>query len=220
MSSDNSTWSYEELQTPTTPTDYQTASRSFLDEMKGLLLSTDWNKESKTDGTTMESRSVPGSNVQMTKCTRTFNGVDKFGDFTDELYDSTLANKQRIYVDMLENKILHDAGDDGHVVLSQFKAPFPTAKREFVMLKSREVLDDGSHLITSCSINHEQAPFSSGFVRGAAKTGMLISPLYDADKIRVTKIDYVDPKGWIPSFILNWVKGKSIENINKMQGFL
>ena len=220
MSANNSTWSYVELQTPKTVDEIQKTSRYFLDKMKRLLLSVGWNKESNTNGTTMESRSISNSNVLMTRCTRTFDGVAKFDDFTDELFDSSLEKKQKIYVDMLENKVLQDIDDNNHIVLSRFKAPFPTSRREFVMLKSREVLEDGSHLITSCSINYEGTPFSTGFVRGAAMTGMLVTPLLDENKIKVVKIDYVDPKGWIPAFVLNWVKGKSIENINKMQGYL
>jgi hypothetical protein len=208
------------LQTPITFAEFRKAGESFLAEMKRLLLSTDWNRETETAGTTLESRSMPNSNVQMIRYTRTFDDVGKFHDFVEELYDSSLEKKQEIYVDMLENKMLHHVDDNNHVVLSQFKAPFPTTNREFVMLKSRDVLDDGSHLITSRSINFAEVPFSSGFVRGAGKTGMLITPLHTEDKIRVTKIDYVNPKGWIPSFILNWVKGKSIENIDKMEGYL
>lgn len=220
MATDNEIWSYSELQTPKTPQEFQETRKSFLEEMKNLVLSKDWKMESETDGTVMESHSNPGSNIHMTRCTRTFDDVSKFENFADQLFDSSLEKKQAIYEDMLENKELKHIDDKNHVVFSQFKAPFPTWKREFVMLKSREVEKDGSHLITSCSINYEDSPFSKGFVRGVAKTAMLVTPLKEENKIRVIKVDYVDPKGWIPIWLLNSLKGKSINNINKMQGYL
>lgn len=215
-----SDWYYKELKTPGTQKEFEQVAKNFSSEMARLLVSNSWDKEDEQNGTVMETHSIPESNILMTRCTRTFDDVSKFDKFSDDLLDSSLAKKQKIYPDMLENKVVREINNNTHVVLSQFKAPFPTGKREFVMLKFREVLENGSHVITSCSINFESVPFSSGFTRGIAKTAMLVTPLNEENKIKVVKIDFVDPKGWIPAFVLNWVKGKSIDAINKMQGYL
>lgn len=192
---------------------------TFMGEMANLINTTDgWKIVSETNGVKLEARSVEGSDIEMTRCTKVFDNLDKFETFVQNQFSSDLGVKQKAYVDMVESDIIQEINENNHVTHTKFNGPTMVAARDFVMLKSRQVQSDGSHLITACSIDSSE-PVFKGCVRGEAKTGMLITPLHGENKIKVVKVDHVRPKGWIPPFVLNWLKGKSVDNVNKMEMF-
>ncbi len=166
---------------------------------------------------------MDGSSIKVLRCTKYFdnvNGLNKFDQFVDQLFDSSFETRKKICEDLIENIVIDEIDENNQVVLSKFKAPGKFTPREFLVLKSRMICDDGSHLIIFCSINRKRTPFSEGYIRGVGNTGILVTPLYDQNKIKVTKVDHIDPRGKVPSFVLNTLKKKSVENLNKMEHYL
>jgi hypothetical protein len=227
MKQNSQNWSYDTLYTPKNDKDSKNFGEKVLKEMLTMINSNGWEVFSRTDKVLLEETSVKDSNISAVKGTIVFTNKNKsFEYFVNSLYSSLFVEKKKIYDELISNKAIRIIDENNVIVHSQFAAPsgiiaglIPIAPREFVVLKSRQVLEDGSYLITAHSINYYLIPFSKGFVRGVVKTGMLITQLGD-NKIRVIKVDHLDPKGWIPSAVINFIKAKSRFRLIGMMTYL
>jgi len=214
-------WKYDDVSTPMSAADYESLRTSTL---KTVLHWTDSNKNWEhfgvVDGVTLESKHVRNSGVTATRGTMVFKGTN-FNQFVESLYESSDESKKKIFEDMEANKVVKNLDANNMIVHSQFRAPPTISWREFVVLKSRQVLDDGRHVITAVSINDKSVPFSDGYVRGVAISGMIVTPPKDGNNlIKVVKVEHVDPKGWLPFALINMLKGKVGKTLAKMPVYL
>ena len=212
-------WQYDDIPTPKTPPEFDNLRNETLEAILMLADADDWTHFSIVDGVTLESKHIPETNITATRGTMTFKG--NFNTFVDNLFESSDASKKKIFEDMVLNTVVRTIDDNNMVVHSQFRAPPTVSWREFVVLKSRMVLDDGRHVITAVSINDETVPFSKGYVRGVAISGMIVTPPKEGDNmIKIVKVEHVDPKGWLPIALINMMKGKVGKTLAKMPIYL
>lgn len=208
-------WAHDELMTPTTNDDFLELGKQSVIEKSNWFNSTNWTFFQEVDGVVLEEQPMVGSNISTIKGTVVLNGSD-LNKLSNNLFCSTYEITKKTYDELINSTEVLRINDNNMVTHSQFQSPFGVTNREFVSLKTRVVLENGDHLITTHSINYEPIPFSYGFVRGVVKSGILISKLND-NKLKVTKIEHVDPKGWIPSTVINMFKSKVGNRLNGMQ---
>lgn len=218
-SNNNGQWKYDELPTPLKPEDYAKIRELTIKRTLNWVDSNDnWSFFSTVDGVTLESRPVSNSSITVTRGTMTFKCND-FNKFVDHLFESSDESKKKIFEDMEANKIVKELDKDNMIVHSQFRAPPTVSWREFVVLKSRVVLQDGRHIITAVSINDKNVPFTDGYVRGVAISAMVVTNNKDGT-IKLVKVEHVDPKGWLPVTLINMLKGKVGKTLAKMPVYL
>lgn len=217
-------WSYESLFTPTITDEFMIIGKQFLEDQLKLIKSNKWKPYDNTGKVLLEELHISNSNISAIKASMVYH-VKKHDDIeriADMMYSSSLKEKKKMYDEIIKNDIIKEIDNNNMIIHSQFNSPigFGFIKpREFVALKSRMLLDDGSYLITACSINYQDIPFSPGFVRGIGRTAMLISSLGDT-QFKITKVDHMDPKGWIPSHLINKLKGKNGKRLERIKAYL
>lgn len=82
------------------------------------------------------------------------------------------------------------------------------SNRDFVMARAVRVNDDGSILANHVSIEHPEKGDQKGFVRGEIDvSGYYIVPKSD-NSCTCYYVVQLDPKGWIPTVVVNAVASK------------
>lgn len=218
----NNNWSYEELETPISKEEYlkvgDNAERTILE----WIYSDDYTLIRNENNVLLEQKPIIGSKISAAKATGVVSNIE-FNRLVDILFTNDVDKRRELYDDLLENEVVKVIDDNNVVINSKFQAPSGIAPREFVALKRRTYFDDGSCMITMYSINNKDNPFNEEYVRGVCRTGILLSPLVGEDgkildgMINVIKLDHIDPKGWVPSMVINMYAGKVADKIVKMQ---
>lgn len=96
--------------------------------------------------------------------------------------------------------------DDNHVVdHCVFKTPWPLTYRDITSLQTRHNLPDGSFMLVTKSVIWDAAPPTKEFVRGnVIEAGYFVKPINN-NKSKLTYVVQVDPKGWVPLWIVKYV---------------
>jgi hypothetical protein len=210
--------SESQLSTFSTKEDYLNGSAKFNNDMVNWLESPGWHAFHNDAKVTLEAKPMTGHAIDAQKGTVLLTGSD-FGKLTDKLFNPTFAERKKVYDEVISEKVLQTIDDNNIVVMTQFTAPWPVWPREFLVLKSRTMMDDGSMLITAQSIDYPTVPQTSGFIRGTIKTGMKVTQL-DNNQIRVTKVEHVNPQGAIPTNIVKDKQRKNAFRLDAMQKYL
>jgi hypothetical protein len=106
------------------------------------------------------------------------------------------------------------------------------SNRDFLTLRNVYPHDGDSVLIVSQSVNLEKKPFKANTVvssymgrqcsltqaqRATTRNARLFTPIEgEPGSYRLTLVDHVDPRGNVPSFLVNMFKKKAAEAILKM----
>jgi hypothetical protein len=219
-------WSYDTLSTPINDQDFKILIERVQKDIYKWIDSKNWLVLSRTNNVILEEESVNNSDISAIKGTIILNMKNtSLNEFVDKLFSPLLKDKKKTYKDITMNKCVYIIDNDNIIVHSKFKTLTgpaglqPVSPREAVVLSSRKVLDDGSYLVTSQSINYKEIPFSKDHIRCIVKSGILITQLEDK-KIKVVKAEHLEPKGWIPSIIINMLKDKSIKRLNNLKVYL
>jgi len=94
-------------------------------------------------------------------------------------------------------------GDIGYYAA---KSPTGIANRDFVNQRTWHNAGNGEFVIFNTSVPHTRKPQADGFVRAQSLvTGYLIRPADGGARSSLTYMTMTDPKGWIPSIVMNYV---------------
>jgi len=96
---------------------------------------------------------------------------------------------------------------DHHIYYAYFKMPPMIWWRDFCWFAVDHTLPDGTFVTTGKSIITDLCPPKGGMVRGEIRaSGYIVQPVPDKpDECDITYIVQTDPKGWIPSWVVNIV---------------
>eukprot|EP01102_Stenamoeba_stenopodia_P018660 TRINITY_DN6886_c0_g1_i2.p1 TRINITY_DN6886_c0_g1~~TRINITY_DN6886_c0_g1_i2.p1 ORF type:complete len:144 (-),score=26.17 TRINITY_DN6886_c0_g1_i2:213-644(-) len=108
-------------------------------------------------------------------------------------------------------KTIQKFNDNIQLVYSSYNAPYPVWKREFVAIRCHKEEDDGTCISWGASVNHKDFPTPKDYVRGViVVSGWHLRPVEgQPNKTLCTRVVQLDPKGWIPSTVVNMYKTKS-----------
>lgn len=131
---------------------------------------------------------------------------------SEYLFD--LSNKKDWDEALIETKTLFDYGDL-KIVQETFKAPWPVSPRDFVfIIKKFRKNDNIFFLAQSIDIG---IPEQEGVIRGDCKAGGFYLKNIEDIATEMTYIVSVDPKGSIPTAIVNYVARQQVNNVNKIR---
>lgn len=209
---------YEELPTPKTETEILTVVEEAIacrlnwihgDESNG------WKNIGTEGGALLEQLNLPNTTIKVIRASKTLNNVD-VTKIIHALKESDLHARKRIYDELMTYQIVNEVNNQVHIGYSQYATPSITSNRDFVAIQAHKEFEDGSHIVVVQSINHEGVVTNKGFVRGISNCGIFLKPL-GPKKIQVISVEYVDPKGSVPSFLLNVYKKKAGQRLNNVE---
>lgn len=215
-------WKYDDLKTPIVDEEYLKLAKDSLDERLEWIKRMDFRKLSTSyDNVLLEEGDVPGSSITMVRASAILYNVS-IEKLWKVAFSSSLEEKKEVFDDVIFHDKVKTINNDVHVAFSKYSAPTGIYPREFLSLRAHKQLDDGSHLIAVESINMEDYPFSDNFVRGVSMSGTLIIPLKNDEitghsRIKIITVDHIEPKGWIPTFVINAFKNKAAERLHIIQ---
>jgi len=207
---------YPECPSPTTKEDYIALSEQKLKELKELVSSEDWNPIPFTEGdenTTSDIRlwdkETPDQPINCVKVSGTVPASPKEVLELCRTTDISIINKWDS--DLLTMTSVEDIAENIKLIHSTYRAIYPVWPREFVAIRSWVEESNGVCYSWGTSINHSRFPEPKDHVRGVLLvSGWIIEPVPgEPGKSVCTRLVRLDPKGYIPSWILNIFKNKS-----------
>jgi len=119
----------------------------------------------------------------------------------------------------LGEKLVHKYDDDNIINYVKYSTPWPLWPRDFVYLWTKRWTKEGYGIACALSVIHpefqEGVGECQGFVRGElVETGMVVKDLGDPSdkKSSLTYVVCCNPRGWIPSMVVNSVAGNQAMN--------
>lgn len=184
---------------------YIDAAEATIDKLLELATTDEgWKFVKDKDGVTIHSRYNDDSPIVM------FRGKTSFNVSAQEVLKCTEDLVARPSWDALFIEgIVHKQFDETHQILQfKFKSPaMMVSNRDFVMARAVRTFPDGSILSNHVSVVYPGVDEVRGFVRGDVfASGYHIVPT--ADGCTCVYVVQIDPKGWIPSAVVNSVAVK------------
>lgn len=210
---------HPELPFPMTDDEIRQVARKTLEVRLNWMRGTEsdgWRFVSKEKGALVEELEIPETSIKVIRATKTLTGVN-VKQILQAIQDPSVENRRRIWEEIIDYQIVHRVDQDTHIGYSHYKTPMITANREFVTVQTSKVLDDGGRLVVVESINYFVDSVKPGFVRGVSNCGILAEPQEERGCIKISTVEYIDPKGSIPSFLLNVYKKKAGKRLNRVQ---
>ena len=221
----NNTWKYDELSTPITNEQYIDLANHAVEQRLSWLyggiidgwhaIHTIGNDNNNNNYVLIEELKLDTSKIDVVRASTVLENVN-MDDVVRFYYDGDLNERQKVDPDIMYHNYVEKITDNILVFHSQYKTPFGVTKREFVAMRILTPLENGGFLITIHSINRQDIPFSKDFVRGVSNSSTLLLPQKDG-KIQITTVDHIDPKGWIPTMIINNYKKKAGNKLLQIQ---
>jgi len=119
--------------------------------------------------------------------------------------------------------ILHSFDEDHDIIYIRYTAGVPlVSDRDFVYLENRKQLDDGTKLLVGYSVEDPDDKHTSDCVRGVVHvSGYAMRPGKEPGTIEVLYQLQIDPKGWLPIWLVNMLfLDNSIQVFDNMRNLI
>lgn len=139
---------------------------------------------------------------------------EKLSDF---FLNASLETRKKVTPNLSKYKIVKEFDPDTHLLHYVYKAPFPVRSRDFCL--KRFVHRHGDNiLMCGISVIDDDLPPLKKYVRGEiTMSGYFFEGISD-EETKITSIVYIDPKGWIPGFVVRASKnGEFAELVNLVE---
>jgi hypothetical protein len=210
-------------------TDYEAMLKQQLDHMISLVAADPWNTSDadcelaggwefvkEIDGLRIYRMKSPDSPIYFMK------SAVKITASPDACIGLAWDTPSRVRWDELfiKSNVVEGMRDDLQVEHTNFKSgSMLVSNRDFCIVRMRGDLPTGGKFLVAKSVPHEKCPEESGFVRGQVQTsGFLFRP--NPANPNETYADYlvcVDPKGSIPTMIVNLVSVNAPKALGKLR---
>jgi hypothetical protein len=162
-----------------------------------------WIKVGSSDGITVSRAQIPGDPVFAYKGEGVLEAP--FGKLISVSRD---VPRQTEWVNRLEvARVLHELSPDHRIVYLKIDSPWPVSDRDFV-LDSHFSVDRIKKTATFDirSVEDAAAPVDSCCVRGIVHNNHVEMRMIDGDKTEIMAEAHVDPRGSLPSWLVNAVQ--------------
>jgi len=125
--------------------------------------------------------------------------------------EEDLAKRQEYEKECSCYEIVREITPEIAITRARYKAPFPVTSREVVAFRARRRLPGGGYVSFGKSINYDECLTDSSHVRAALHlVGAICRPIPgEPNRCMLTRIAQLDPKGNIPTMVVNATKKKS-----------
>jgi len=93
------------------------------------------------------------------------------------------------------------------------------ASRDFCVLSTSKRIGTDKIVVTAASINYPNCPDRPNYVRGELRTSGSIVEKIDNNSVKLTYLVQVDPKGLLPTYVVNWVASEQALNVHYMRQY-
>jgi len=98
-----------------------------------------------------------------------------------------------------------------------YRSPtFLVASRDFCVFSASKRIGD-KIVVTAYSVNYNNCSDRTSYVRGELKTSGSIVEKIDDNTVKLTYLVQIDPKGLLPTFVVNWVATEQALNVHYMR---
>mmetsp|Transcript_391 Transcript_391/g.500 ORF Transcript_391/g.500 Transcript_391/m.500 type:complete len:238 (+) Transcript_391:36-749(+) len=189
--------------------EYTLATDEKFEEFRQFATGDDGWEEVYTDDakqTHVYRKKAGSSSVNMFKLTRPMEDI-KPETLYDVLHDH---NYRKVWDEnMLSGIVIEQMNKTNEVGYYAAKSPGPISNRDFVNQRCwRALPDKGEWLIINWSVKHHEYPEQKGFVRAISILSGYYITKHSSGGTFFTYVTQTDPKGWIPSWVVNSVTGK------------
>lgn len=144
------------------------------------------------------------------------HSLDKILSFVNP---SSLDEMKQGDPEIVDFVVKRKINDSVQIIYSAHATPFPVSTRELLYVRCVKKYDN-IVVVSGSSINMKDEPVVDKRVRAAIySSGWVIEPL-EENKCRVTRILQLDPKGNIPTMIVNSYKKKTALALQKARQYL
>jgi hypothetical protein len=208
---------YPELEAPQSVADFKALNDKKVKLLVELLNNNDgWTEtaygvEGHND-IKIVSKQLEGESVNIVKTSAVINASAE--KILNLFSVNDVKERQKLEHDLLDAKVLKEIDETTSLYYSAYKSPaFPVSDREFTNVRHVVRNFDGKDGILIClySVNYKEQPTVEKRVRAVVVvSGIVIQPVEGAsDKCNFTRIVQLDPKGNIPTFVVNMFVKKS-----------
>jgi len=132
----------------------------------------------------------------------------------------TFEERKKFDKELADFSVVKDVSSNIKVLRTLMNAPSPLAQREFITLSSWDFTPDIGGVYFGVSVNYPYKTPSS-IVRGVAKAMWLIVPVPgQPNQCMLTRMGQIDPKGMVPTFMVNLGKTKPANDIIEIRKIL
>ena len=206
---------FDDVETPVTDTNYQNLARASLDKVVDFVNSSGWKLLFKNiNGVRIEEKRREGSGYTAIKTQKTLENVDVDG-VVKCLFNPTFEERKRIYPDITHHNNTKEIDDNTVVSVTRFKTPPVIWDREFLGARFLRRDADGNCTISVVPINQE-GHHDNKCVRGVASSDIIVNRLGE-NRVHVTSVNWIDPKGWVTPDIVQRYKEKSGDWLHQLE---
>lgn len=216
---------YPECESPQTPADYEAlAARKFQHFLDLVNSDEGWTRlEFLEPGHTdieLYDRALSDSSINCVKSVAILPASPKAVLELCKCTDVDTLKQWDAEVEQI--RTVEKINDNIQLVYSSYNAPPPVWKREFVAIRATKELEDGTCISYGASVNHKDFPTPTDYVRGCIViSGWHLRPVEgNPNATRCTRVVQLDPKGWIPSSVVNMYKTKSGQALVSIRNYL
>ena len=120
----------------------------------------------------------------------------------------------------VEGRVVANLNANSRLLYQHFSAPWPVSHRDFAFLSISKHLEDGSIISTGFSVETPLVPEVGGLVRGEMHMAGFIMRQVAPNLTRLTYLVHIDPKGSIPTMVINQTQKKQTQNVGKIRNYL
>lgn len=164
-------------------------------------------------GIELTSKSLEGSPADISRATAVMDiPIDKL---LAEVSSTDGARFMSQEDDLLDWKVTSTIDEHNVVVYSGHKVQFPVTNRELCYLRTIHKMEGGKVLVCGTSINDANVPNVDGRVRAVVLACWYFEP-EESGKTRITRCIQLDPKGSVPTFLINAHKEKAAKSLDAL----
>ena len=161
-----------------------------------------WQPLKQAEGITVYTRTVAGSDIIKVK-TRVVIAAPL--RHIQRILDN-IPQRTRWVPYLQQSRLLHSLNEHEKLEYSLFAAPWPVSDRDFVY-RIRRLQDDQHSLVYSMKSElSEKMPQQPGVVRAELVESRYSLTRIDAQHTHLELTFHTDPKGWLPSWIINIIQ--------------
>ena len=121
---------------------------------------------------------------------------------------------------LVDCKVIRDISPNSQLIHFIYSAPFPVKSRDFCFqrfLKDEinSSLGNQRYAILGTSVEDDELPVRSKYTRGDILIGGYLIEELTGETCRIISVTCVDPKGWIPNFVINLTKTRPLDKLLK-----
>jgi len=182
----------------------------------GNLEDPSWNFLQENDGFKLHEKIIPNSPCHLVRAYGVINASPQ--SLFEAVQESDLLVRNTWDPECIIYEVKEQIDDNMEIMHQAFKLPFPCTSRDFCALRARKV-EPGRWITHGCSVVHSSTPETTDFVRGnALLSAFIFTPVQGKEDVtHVIHVACIDPKGWIPGFVVSSTKSKPIDRLSKLK---